>query len=318
VYELRRPADDLSPYIEHYWFVSDDDRRPLDLQVDVFVDGRADLIFNFGAPYVRQVIGGKARTLLRSNLDAQRLVPIRIRQRGAVRTAGVRFRLGGLGPFAREPLRPFTGLTPAPARIFGAGARALEATLGATRDLDLQARHLDAFFRAQLAPSSALTTFERALAAAVAAAGVTSVAELGEAAGASTRQVERLFSRFLGIAPKTLGRVLRFQTTLRALMRDPGCTLAEVASAAGYFDQAHFIKDFKRLSGGVPRGYRGYFPPSSGSDFAPNVVVFLQDAAHESPYTPKPTSRAARAPKKGDRSWQTTGRAKGPRKLPGS
>jgi AraC-like DNA-binding protein len=97
-------------------------------------------------------------------------------------------------------------------------------------------------------------------------------------AGVSTRQVERLFARHLGVAPKTVARVVRFQAALRALMRDPGCPLADVAAAAGYFDQAHFVRDFRRMTGGVPRGYRGYYPPEGPSDFAPNVVVFLQDA----------------------------------------
>lgn len=278
MYELRSPTQVLAPYIENYWFVGKGSQSSTSLRVDVFVDGRADLIFNFGAPYIRQVIGGKARKIRRSNLDAQRLVPIRISQSGAIRTTGVRFRLGGLGPFSREPLRLFTGLTAAPARVFGADARALEATLEQTNDIDAQVRHLDAFFCAHLSSSAALTAFERALAAAVASPGAASLLDLSRAAGVSTRQVERLFSQFLGITPRTLGRVLRFQTALRALMHDPAGTLAEVASTAGYFDQPHFVKDFKRMSGGVPRGYRGYFPPSSGSDFAPNVVVFLQDA----------------------------------------
>jgi AraC-like DNA-binding protein len=52
-----------------------------------------------------------------------------------------------------------------------------------------------------------------------------------------------------------------------------------VAAQAGYFDHAHFIKDFRRMSGGVPRGWRGYYPADAPSDFAPNVVVFLQDGA---------------------------------------
>ena len=60
-------------------------------------------------------------------------------------------------------------------------------------------------------------------------------------------------------------------------MEDPGHPLAEVAAEAGYFDQAHFIKDFRQMTGGVPRGYRGYYPKDAPTDFAPNVVAFLQD-----------------------------------------
>ena len=93
----------------------------------------------------------------------------------------------------------------------------------------------------------------------------------------STRHLQRLFARDLGFPPKTVARVLRFQRALTGLMDDPRRSLGELAAASGYFDQAHFIKDFRRFSGGVPRGYRGYYPPAAPTDFAPNVVVFVQD-----------------------------------------
>ncbi|MEZ4471481.1 MAG: helix-turn-helix domain-containing protein [bacterium] len=276
MYQLRAPAPALAGFIEHYWFVASTAEAPLDLRVDVFVDGRADLIFNFEAAYERQVIGGATRVIAASNVDAQRLVPIRIAQRGAVRTTGVRFRLGGLGAFARVPLHTVTGETPAPAEVLGAEAVGLEAALAAS-GVDAQAALLDAFFVGALAGGRGFEAFGRALAAAE--AGATSAAALSAAAGTSPRQVERLFARYLGFPPQALVRVLRFQQALRALMADPGGTLAEVALAAGYFDQAHFIKDFRRFSGGVPRGYRGYYPPAGPADFAPNVVVFVQDDA---------------------------------------
>jgi hypothetical protein len=60
-------------------------------------------------------------------------------------------------------------------------------------------------------------------------------------------------------------------------MADPGVSLGEVAADAGFYDQAHFIRDFRVFSGGVPRGYRGYYPVQGPADFAPNVVVFVQD-----------------------------------------
>lgn len=279
MYALREPAEDVARFIEHYWFVTHAPGEVVDLRVDVFVDGRADLIFNFGAAYRREILGGATREIARSNLDAQRLDPIRIHQRGAVRTTGIRFRLGGLGPFVRTPLRALTNTTPSPSEVFGATASALEEALRGTHDLDAQAKLLDAFFRSQLVDEPALEEFQRALAASVASDGAATVEGISKSAGLTARQTERLFARYLGLPPKTLGRVLRFQRTMRALMRDPGCALADVAADAGYFDQAHFIKDFRRMTGGVPRGYRGYYPPDGPAHFAPNVVVFLQERA---------------------------------------
>lgn len=277
MYQLRAPASSLQKFIEHYWFVRHDGSTPVDLRVEVFVDARADLIFNFGAPYLRSVIGGSSALHVHSNLDAQRLVPIRISQRGLVRVSGVRFRLGGLGAFAHGQLRDWTGLTPEPRQVLGNGAVVLEKQLHDTADLDEQANRLDAFFLERLAEGGSYDVFRRILDELVSSDAGARVHEFATTTRVSHRQVERLFAKHLGIAPKTVARVLRFQTTLMALMRDPACPLAELAARAGYFDQAHFIKDFKRMSGGVPRGYRGYYPPEGPADFAPNVVVFLQD-----------------------------------------
>jgi AraC-like DNA-binding protein len=276
VYQLRTPHAELAPFIEHYWFVSSVE-GPVDLRVDVFVDARADLVLNFGAPYTRQVLGGEAVEHGSPNLDAQRLVPIRIVQRGLVRIAGVRFRLGGLAPFTRVELRAFTGHTPRPSAVFGEHADALEHAIGSSHDPSAQAELFDRFFRAQLVLDAAHTRFALALDHLTRSDGNATVEELSSITGVTSRQIDRLFARRIGIAPKTTGRVLRFQRALRALMRDPGRALAEIAADAGYFDQAHFVKDFRRMTGGVPRGYRGYYPPDLATDFAPNVVVFLQD-----------------------------------------
>ncbi|MCB9610961.1 MAG: AraC family transcriptional regulator [Sandaracinus sp.] len=274
MYEIRFPTEALRPYIENYWLVRPD-AGPVDLSVNVFVDARADLIFNFGAPYQRERLGGATREIRHSNLDAQRLTPIRITQRGDVRVSGVRFRLGGLGAFV-APLRAWTDETPTPHEVFGADAARLEQALQEPFDLDAHTALYDAFFTERLSADGTYATFTRALDALVADPSL-SVDALARAVDVSPRHVERLFARHLGIAPKTLARVVRFQNALRRLMKDPGVPLATVAAETGYFDQAHFVRDFKRMSGGVPRGYRGYYPPDGPSDFAPNVVVFVQD-----------------------------------------
>jgi len=278
MYRLRPPAEALRRYIENYWFVSHAPGEDVELRVEVFVDARADLIFNFEAPYRREVIGGATTQHDRSNLDAQRLVPIRILQHGAVRIVGVRFHLGGLAPFTRLRVAEWSGGTPLPEQVFGDETRQLEWALRAEPDLAVSGKMLDEFFIGRLRFDGAQATFERVLSALVAGGGRAPVSRLAEVAASSPRQIERLFARSLGFPPKTVGRVLRFQSSLRQLMADPGVSLGEVAADAGYFDQAHFVRDFRLFTGGVPRGYRGYYPPEGPADFAPNVVVFVQDA----------------------------------------
>lgn len=274
MYQLRRPDPSLSSLVEHYWFVTHDG-EPVDLRVDVFVDGRADLIINHGVSYEREVIGGETVEITGSNLDAQRLVPIRISQRGLVDIAGVRFHLGGLGAFVRGPLAPWTGETPAPELVFGPDAADLEAALARTADLDAKAAILDSFLMARLDVSGPFSEFAELLDALVATDGAGPVH--GDVSASERRSRARLFARFLGVPPRTVARILRFQHALRALMTTSTAPLAEVASDAGYYDQAHFIREFRVMTGGVPRGYRGYFPPEGPADFAPNVVAYVQD-----------------------------------------
>jgi AraC-like DNA-binding protein len=277
MYRLRTPAEPLRNHIENYWFVEPEADGAVDLRVEVFVDARADLIFNFGAPYRREVIGGGASQLEHANFDAQRLVPIRIHQHGAVRIVGVRFRLGGVSPFTRARLAEWSGQTPPPAALFGESALLLDRALRQADDIEECAALLDAFFLQHQRRDERQDAFERALAELVASEGTTTVGRLAESAACSPRQIERLFAQSLGLPPKVVGRVLRFQHALRRLMHDPQVALADVAADARYYDQAHFIREFRLFTGGVPRGYRGYYPPQGPADFAPNVVVFVQD-----------------------------------------
>ena len=77
---------------------------------------------------------------------------------------------------------------------------------------------------------------------------------LADSLGTSRRNLERLFSLQLGFSPKSLCDVLRFQSAMRmAQTRDAG-NWADIACAAGYFDQSHLIRDFRRFSGATPTG----------------------------------------------------------------
>ncbi len=275
MYQLRPPTPALRPFVEHYWFVDAPEGAPLDLRVDVFVDARADLVFTFGAPWSRRTRGGEPRWIQGSCLDAQRLAPMIVEQRGDVHTCGVRFQLGGLGAFVRGPLAPHTGNTPSLGEVFGPDADALERDLASDPAPDARAAVLDRWLLSRLTGDEAYPRFTAALEALDDGRGT--VDDAARATGVSVRQVERWFARFLGIPPKSVARIQRFQRALRALMRDPGTSLADVALACGYFDQAHLVRDFRPFSGGVPRGYRGYYPPAGPADFAPNVVAFVQD-----------------------------------------
>ncbi|MEU8777379.1 helix-turn-helix domain-containing protein [Streptomyces sp. NPDC048606] len=81
--------------------------------------------------------------------------------------------------------------------------------------------------------------------------GRASIGELAEATGRSRRRLEILFGEQIGLPPKVLARVLRFQNAV-TLPPVPGRSLAETAALCGYYDQAHFNREFRALTGLTP------------------------------------------------------------------
>lgn len=70
--------------------------------------------------------------------------------------------------------------------------------------------------------------------------------------GLSSRQLRRLFNFYIGDTAKTFSKVVRFQHILRANPSKQGLHENKLFYSAGYYDQAHFIKEFKNLYGITP------------------------------------------------------------------
>lgn len=89
------------------------------------------------------------------------------------------------------------------------------------------------------------------------------VAAVQTASGYSQRGFIALFRRHVGLAPKRYCRVLRLQHLLSAWREAPGCTLADLALAAGYSDQPHLQREFLELTGLTPGRFRELSPVRS-------------------------------------------------------
>jgi AraC-like DNA-binding protein len=81
------------------------------------------------------------------------------------------------------------------------------------------------------------------------------MSELAAELGLSSRRFIELFSRHVGMTPKAYGRVRRFQRVLRQIDGQSEMDWVRIALEAGYYDQSHFNRDFKRFSGITPGQY---------------------------------------------------------------
>ena len=69
------------------------------------------------------------------------------------------------------------------------------------------------------------------------------------------KQFERIFAERVGISPKQYQKIIRFQFVLFQKQQNVDLNMTELSYESGYFDQSHFIKDFKSLCGMTPKQY---------------------------------------------------------------
>jgi AraC-like DNA-binding protein len=71
----------------------------------------------------------------------------------------------------------------------------------------------------------------------------------------SMRKLERMYNKYVGISAKAYGTLNRFQYSLNRLLNTDYSKLSDLAYDNGYFDQMHFIKEFKRFAGNTPKSF---------------------------------------------------------------
>ncbi|WP_422114831.1 DUF6597 domain-containing transcriptional factor [Brachybacterium sp. UNK5269] len=176
----------------------------------------------------------------------------RITQRGRGGVVGVRFRLGGTTAFVdadlsalRDRTIPATDWFPDPPRPAAlAGASATEA-----------AGLLDRWLLAQEPREvPGLTDLEHLLDL-LADPAVTGTGLLEERSGLSTRSLQRTFRRFVGVGPKRMLLRARVMDAVAALDGGDPRPVADLAQDLGWFDQSHFLRDFRAITGASPGHY---------------------------------------------------------------
>jgi AraC-like DNA-binding protein len=194
---------------------------------------------------------------------------------------GVRFRPGCARQVLGVPLDELSNEHVALADLWGPAALAVqEAAMRATPEERFASveRVLTARMAGARLPHAAVV---RALHTLAAARGPSPVGAVVEASGLSARRFIELFRRDVGMPPKRFWRVMRFRRALRALTRGASANLTSLALDNDYYDQAHFIREFKEFSGITPTTYRSTAGAYDNQVPLPGVKS-LQAGAHRS------------------------------------
>lgn len=82
-----------------------------------------------------------------------------------------------------------------------------------------------------------------------------SIARMNQKIGYSQKHFTEMFRKHIGITPKSYLKIMRFQKAVRTIDAAASIEWDMVAQECGFYDQAHFINDFKHFSGFTPEQY---------------------------------------------------------------
>lgn len=243
------PIPALAGLVEAIWSLRCDDPLPAADPQRILPDGCSELILNFADP-VEQVSSGGGSTRQPPILFVGQLPgPLYIKPTGRLDQVGIRFRPAGAAGIIREPQSrllgiglPLLDLAPKLARRLATVP--FDAPTPESRIAAIQAG-LAAAGRTQPSPVGALA--DRV----VRSWGGASIDDLTREIGLSPRQLGRRFQLEVGLRPKLLARICRFQRVFQALEAHPA-HWTQVAADCGYYDSSHLIRDFRELAGETP------------------------------------------------------------------
>ena len=244
----RRPHPPLNNFVECFWTLESD--APSTQPERILPDGCVELILNFGAQF-SQHDDGRLKLQPRSFLVGQMTGPILISPTGPVQLLGIRFHPGGTLPYLRVPLHEITDEVVGLGGLSNKLERELLQVTSIESSLEKKTAAVENFLIAQLLKGDQDFRLMRLAARIVKTGGLVSVDRLASDAGVSSRQLERRFLREVGLGPKLLGRIIRFQQVFRAVEQS-NSAWAGIAIECGYYDQAHLIRDFNQFARQTP------------------------------------------------------------------
>lgn len=255
-YQSYTPHPLLRPYVRCYWSLDQEGDHTPASRERIFPDGCMELLFHYGGLYRKYRQDGSFDHQPRSFLHGQIRRFIDVEAIGPVGIFSIRFRPAGLRPFIPFDIGSLAEQTVELHDLLGRMGgdledRILNAATGQQRVAITEAFLLDRLRNAVVQEGPV----DYCIRSILASQGNISVVQLAESLRINKHHLSRRFTSEVGLNPKLLSRIVRFQATLRLIDRAGPGTMTQVAHESGFYDQAHFIRDFKEFTGLNPKQY---------------------------------------------------------------
>jgi AraC-like DNA-binding protein len=256
------PSDILKPYVRHYYiFESDSDTEFYDT---VFPSGDMEVIFNLGEGTWESAVDNKFIKTPKIELWGQITKPLAIKSKGRHTMLGIKFFTHSAAYFFNDGIGIFNDQISDLYDIIGSPVKVLHAQLLETKDQAKRIELIETFLLKRLI-SNEKKVFRIDKVAHILTSIKKNPAEnnLGNIAtrhGITPRYLHKLIYQHTGLSPTSFNKINRFQFSLKLIAKNDQPFTA-IAYNCGYFDQSHFIRDFKSFTGLTPSAYMENITP---------------------------------------------------------
>lgn len=256
-YQTFEPSKELTTLIKCYWTLESPKEETPEKQT-IVPDGCMEMIFHYGDLYRQYTENGKSIIQSKCFAIGQLTRPLEIEPTGKTGIFAVRFHPSGFLPFATIPIKEMENTAVSLEKLFGNDGQEIEQNILTASSTFERIKLIETFLLNRLADTKTIDRIVKSIVETILTAnGQLSVDELSKQTNIHRRQLERKFSSAIGLSPKQLLKTIRLQATLKMLLAKKFTSLTALAYENEFYDQAHFIKNFKDLTGFTPKEFYG-------------------------------------------------------------
>lgn len=271
-YQTFQPHPELETWIKCYWSLAVP-AEPNPQKQRILPDGCIEMIFILGDDIKRFTSANEFLLQPRAMVLGQISEPFYVEPTGDVNTFAIRFYPYGFAGFTTIPVKALANKE-TPIRLLFGEKTAADLTNNIINAADTQERITIAekFLLHKLKDKTTIDSIVKSTVDTILhTKGVLPINNILKGAKSKRRQLERNFAKQVGLSPKQLGKVIRLQATLKMLLHRKNENLTKIAYDNQYFDQAHFIKDFKEFTGTTPKDFY------KGDEFELSVLFYTNE-----------------------------------------
>jgi len=255
-YQTFQAHTDLQAVVKCYWTLEVPAGSNYEKQ-RIVPDGCIEMAFILGDDIKRFTSETDFILQPRAMVLGQTIEPFFIQPTGYVNTFAIRFYPYGFANFVSMPIKNLANKETPITELFGQTvADKLEEDIIHAADTKQRIEVIETFLLNKLKEKKTIDNIlESTVNALLETDGSIPINAILKENLSKRRQLERMFAKRIGISPKQLAKVIRLQAALKLLINQETETLTQIAYESEYYDQNHFIKDFKEFTGTTPKAF---------------------------------------------------------------